>query len=243
MDMILLDWTRMGKCYCLAGVVAERGEYRVVRPLPGRTRSAAVRNAGWSPFLMEGHTRWEMFELMKPEPAPPQAPHLEDSWVASLRPRRCLASLAQRRAILQATTATTGAALFGAPLMATRAGGFVNPGTGQRSLTTIVVPSGEIDFAGSWRAGALEPDLRVCLDVPDFGRRQLPVKDHFLLSWASQAGALDKQIEALNHGVRQMGDQVAVRLGLSRAFRTRDGEPGACWLMADGFFSLSEPQP
>jgi hypothetical protein len=40
-----------------------------------------------------------------------------------------------------------------------------------------------------------------------------------------------------------MGDQVAVRLGLSRAFNSRSGEPGVCWLMADGFFSLTEPQP
>jgi hypothetical protein len=187
--MVLLDWTRMGKVYCLAGVVADGSEFRVVRPLPARMRTGAVGNVGWSPFLMEGHTRWEVFELLKPAAALPQAPHLEDLWVGALRPRRCLAPVSQRRAILQATKAPD---LFGTPLLSTRAGGFVQPGNGQRSLTTIVVPSREISFFGCCRAGVLEPDLRVALDVPGLGRRQLPLKDHFLLTWASQAGALDK---------------------------------------------------
>ena len=42
--------------------------------------------------------------------------------------------------------------------------------------------------------------------------------------------------------VQQMGDPVAVRLGLSRAFQGGAGN-AACWLMADGFFSLKDPQP
>jgi hypothetical protein len=68
MEMILLDWTRMGRTYCLVGVVAEAGKYRVVRPLPSRQRNSPQRNVGWSPFLLEGHRRWEIFELIKPEP-------------------------------------------------------------------------------------------------------------------------------------------------------------------------------
>lgn len=57
MDMVLLDWTRMGKTYCLAGVVQHDGQLRVVRPLPITRRAEAVRNIGWSPFLMDGHSR------------------------------------------------------------------------------------------------------------------------------------------------------------------------------------------
>ncbi|HXG11727.1 MAG TPA: 3-oxoacyl-[acyl-carrier-protein] synthase III C-terminal domain-containing protein [Gemmataceae bacterium] len=49
MDMILLDWTRMGKSYCLAGVVAERGRYRVVRPLPSIIGWRFARQLGLPP--------------------------------------------------------------------------------------------------------------------------------------------------------------------------------------------------
>lgn len=51
--MVLLDWTRMGKQYCLAGVVQHNGQLRVVRPLPLAQRTAAVRNVGWPPFLLD----------------------------------------------------------------------------------------------------------------------------------------------------------------------------------------------
>ena len=64
MDMILLDWTRMGRSYCLAGAVLEKGDWRIVRPLPMKHRAAPVRNIGWSPFLFDGHARWEIFELI-----------------------------------------------------------------------------------------------------------------------------------------------------------------------------------
>src|SRR6516165_6334398 len=63
MEMILLDWTRMGHTYCLAGVVAEAGGYRVVRPLPSRQRNSPQRNVGWSPFMLEGHGRGEILVL------------------------------------------------------------------------------------------------------------------------------------------------------------------------------------
>src|SRR5262249_883798 len=101
--MVLLDWTRMGKSYCLAGAVEESGSYRIVRPLPGRFRTTPERTGGWSPFLLDGHRRWEVLELVDPEAASPQPPHVEDTWVRSLRPRRRLASADVRRRILQAT--------------------------------------------------------------------------------------------------------------------------------------------
>ena len=244
MEMILLDWTRMGRTFCLAGMVAEAGGYRVVRPLPSRQRNSPQRNVGWSPFMLEGHRRWEIFELIKPEPAHGQPPHLEDHWVVSLRPRRKLADVPVRQAILQQTLANSREPLFGVTLTLTRAGAYLQPGNGQRSLTTVCLPSKDISFAGSWRTGALDPDIRVSLPLPDVGPRQVAVKDHFLLQKAGQAGTnLQAQLEFLNAAVRRMGEQVAVRIGLSRAFPPRDGEQGVCWLMADGFFSPSEPQP
>jgi hypothetical protein len=244
MEMVLLDWTRMGKSYCLAGVVADGTGYRVVRPLPGRNRKSAVRNVGWSPFLMEGHTRWEVFELVAPEAAGSEPPHTEDYWVRSLRPRRCLANVPMRRAILEATAVKQGETLFGAPLSLSRAAASLAPGCGARSLVTALVPSDQIQLAASVRAGALEPDWRASLPVPEMGVRHLAVKDHFLLQQASRSGTnLEQQIQAMNALIRRMGERVAVRLGLSRAFPARDGESASCWLMADGFFSLREPLP
>src|SRR5436190_898292 len=78
MEMILLDWTRMGRTYCVAGACNVNGQIRIVRPLPRSQRDAPVRNTGWSPFQMDGHSRWEVFELISPEVAPPQPPHRED---------------------------------------------------------------------------------------------------------------------------------------------------------------------
>jgi hypothetical protein len=98
-------------------------------------------------------------------------------------------------------------------------------------------------FSGSWRSGALEADIRVSLPLPELGQRQLAVKDHFLLQEAQRAGKLQMQLDFLNAAVGRMGEQAAIRIGLSRAFSAKDGEQGVCWLMADGFFSPSEPQP
>jgi hypothetical protein len=242
--MVLLDWTRMGKSYCLAGVVADGTGYRVIRPLPGRNRSSPVRNVGWSPFLMEGHTRWEVFELIAPEPARSEPPHTEDCWVRSLRPKRCVANVPMRQAILEATLLRQGEPLFGTPLSSTRASAYLAPGIGSRSLITITIPSDQVHFTGSVRAGVLEPDWRVSLPVPELGVRQLAVKDHFFLQQVSRAGTnLDQQLETMNVLVRRMGERIAVRLGLSRAFPAGDGASASCWLMADGFFSLREPMP
>jgi hypothetical protein len=77
------------------------------------------------------------------------------------------------------------------------------------------------------------------------GERLLSVKDHHLLCRAEQAGAdLDVQVGALNRAVQQMGERVAARLGVSRSFQPADQRaPARCWLMVDGLFSATDPQP
>ncbi len=239
MDMILLDWTRMGKTYCLAGVVVEGQFVRTVRPLLARYRDAPVRNVGWSPFLIDGHQRWEVFELVEPEPAEPQPPHVEDTWVRTLRPRRCSAPAEQRRSILQALAARPGEALFGTPLQTTRAAAFLRPGTGQRSLATLVVSSAQVGFGVARREGAPEADVRVTVGVQPLANRPLPLKDHHLLLRAEKAAAgdLNALAPALTRAVRAMGERVAVRVGVSRPFCHQ------CWLMVDGIFSVTDPQP
>jgi hypothetical protein len=241
--MVLLDWTRMGRQYCLAGALFVGGQFRVVRPLPARNRQAPVRNVGWSPFLFDGRARWEVFELLHPEPATAQPPHLEDVWVQGLRPLNRSASPAHRRAILQATLTPPDQPLFGSPLKPTRTAASLEPNAGARSLAGVVVPAGAVTFSAAWRDGAGGPDFRVTLPVPSLGERILPVKDHFLLRQAELAGAgAEAPVRALGRAVRQMGEQVVVRLGLSRPYPP--GRPdAACWLMADGFFSLLDPQP
>jgi hypothetical protein len=245
MDMILLDWTRMGRLYCLAGVVAEGTGYRVVRPLLASKHGAAVRNVGWSPYLLDGHQRWEEFELVGPQEASPEAPHLEDLWVRALGPRRRLAPVDQRREILALTVPPPGEAPFGVPLARTRLAAYLQPGTGQRSLATLMMSGRGVRFDGSWRVGAVEPDLRVTLGLPDLNERQLPVKDHHLIRRAEAAAHdLPGRIQALHAAVQALGERVAVRVGLSRPFQGHgEAGPGACWLMADGFFSASDPEP
>jgi hypothetical protein len=243
--LILLDWTRMGKTHCLAGVMIDDMEVRVVRPLSARFRTSPIRNVGWSPFLLDGHQRWEIFELIDPQPAAAEPPHLEDVWVSGLRPLRHSAPPDLRRRILAATAAFPRGPLFGAPLTSTRTGAYLAPGGGERSLVTVRVPSSNIDFAASRRDGVADPDVRVRLPLADLGERLLAVKDHHLLLKAQEVGDdLDRQLEHLRALIRGMGEQVAVRLGLSRAFQEGQGAaPTGCWLMAGGFFSLSDPQP
>jgi hypothetical protein len=243
--MILLDWTRMGRQCCLAGVVMEDGRLRVVRPFPARHREAPVRNIGWSPFLLDGHSRWDIFELIDPQAAEPQPPHVEDLWIRCLRPCGRSAPCEQRRAILQATMASPSEPVFGAPLTLTWGSAQLAPGMGRRSLATKLVPSAGIRFTASMREGAIEPDVRVALHIAPLGNRFLPMKDHHLLLRAERAAAdLKGQEEAMNQAVRAMGAEVAVRLGLSRGFVTEpDKGSGMCWLMVDGFFSPTDPQP
>src|SRR6516225_7118935 len=131
MDMVLLDWTRMGKHYCLAGAVVRSNPIRLVRPLLTKFRDAPVRNVGWSAYLMDGHARWEIFELIGVQPAAPEPPHLEDLWVRALRPRHSSASQEQRRAILGATIASPDVPIFGSELATTRTAAYLLPGTGQ----------------------------------------------------------------------------------------------------------------
>jgi hypothetical protein len=245
MDMVLLDWTRMGNAFCLAGVVHEKGTWRVVRPLLAKGRELPARTVGWAPRNVYGRARWEAFELIGPEPAVGEPPHLEDVWVRALRPRNGVAGPGERREILTATAAQAGEVPFGAPLIRTRAAAYLRPGMGRQSLATLEVSAVRITFSASQRQGTLLPDVRVSLPVPGVGERLLPVKDHPLLhraEWATTG--LDQQVAWLNQAVRQMGERVAVRLGLSRPFAPReDGGAGFCWLMADGFFSLVDPQP
>jgi hypothetical protein len=245
MEMVLLDWTRMGKGYCLAGAVGGGGGYRVVRPLLLKLRDAPVRNVPWSAYLLDGHSRWEVFEVVGPLPTPAEPPHVEDLWVRALRPLRRLAAPAERRAILAATRTRPDEDLFGTPLATTRASAHLLPGSGCRSLTTLEVPAEYIAFSASHREGAAESDVRVTLPLPGVGDRVLPVKDHHFLARAERAApTLDGLGQVLTQAVRQMGATVAVRLGLSRPYQGNIGRaPAACWLMADGFFSATDPQP
>jgi hypothetical protein len=241
-DLILLDWTRMGKTYCVAGAVADGKGFKIVRPLWAKNQRAPVRNVGWSPYQLDGHTRWEVFELIGPVTAAAEPPHLEDLWVRTLQPRRQLASPACRRAILEATLAKSQEALFGFALTATRTAAYLSPGAGHRSLATILVRSSEITFDVVRRSE--EPDVRVILPVPDLGRRTLPVKDHHLLQRFGQANTVLNQLGLrLTQAIREMGEWVVVRLGLSRAFQSASSQAAMCWLMADGFFSLANPMP
>jgi hypothetical protein len=245
MDMVVLDWTRMGSVFCLAGVVNAKDHLRVVRPLPLYARSAPVRNVGWPPDFLHGRCRWEVFELVGPAAAEPRPPHLEDVWVQTLRPRQQMAPPDLRRSILQATHIPEDRPLFGAPVTETRTSAFLPPGTGCRSLVSITVAAERIAFTVAQRDGKDEPDYRVSLPIRGREGRILSVKDHFLLQRAELASpTLEGRRRTLELAVRQMGPQVVVRLGLSRAFHATPGRtPGACWLMADGFFSLTDPQP
>lgn len=243
MDMILLDWTRMGKSYCLAGAVLEGDSVRIVRPLLVKNRDAPVRNAGWSAYLLDGHARWELFELVGLQPALDESPHLEDVWVRTLRPRGRSAPPRQRRKILEATAAWPGEPVFGTILQLTSSSAWLAPGQGSRSLATFLVPSDRIVFSASRREGAGEADVRMGLRVPPLNERLLPLKDHHLLRKAEKAAKSPTELtQALSQLVSQMGEQVAVRLGLSRPFASGAGQGPRCWLMVDGLFSLSDPQ-
>jgi len=271
MEMVLLDWTRMGKAFCLAGAVNQGGKLQIVRPLLGSRSSTSpfpmfhaiskwiglaveqpprtdlsgpVRNVGWPAHLLKCRSRWEIFDLIGAEAAEPQPPHREDLWVRTIRPWNRYASLEQRRAILECTTIKPDESLFGAPLMTTRVGAYLVPGAGLRSLATVTVAAKDMSFSFMRREGAPEPDFRVLFSIPTVGKRTLIVKDHHLLAQAERAAADPAgQISFLSRAVKQMGDPVAVRLGLSRAFQGDSEKPAICWLMADGFFSLHDPQP
>jgi hypothetical protein len=242
--MVLLDWTRMGSVFCLAGVVPESGSLRVVRPLPMYGRHAPVRNIGWPPDFLQDRCRWEVFELVGPVAAQPQPPHLEDLWVQTLQPRQRMAPADFRRSILQATQPPEDEPLFGTALTQTRTSANLPPGCGCRSLISVTVPAQQICFTVAQRDGVAEPDYRVTLPIRGREGRILSVKDHFLLQRAELASpTLEGRRRALELAVRQMGPRVVVRLGLSRAFQATAGRAAsACWLMADGFFSLADPQ-
>jgi hypothetical protein len=215
----------------------------VVRPLWVHHRHAPVRNVGWTPFVMDGHSRWEIFELVGPEPAVFQPPHCEDVWVRDLKPTRRLANRDQRRAVLESTLACPTRHLFGSPLTPTTSSAYLAPGSGERSLTTVVLTADRVRFFATSRPHAGDVDLRVRLGAPGFEGRLLKLKDHFLLRQAEQASVnLNGQLKCVQQAVRRMGERIAVRVGLSRPFAPDGGEP-RCWLMADGFFSFTDPMP
>ncbi len=242
--MILLDWTRMGRTYCVAGAVVQDGQWRIVRPMLTKFREAPVRNVGWSAYLMDGHARWELMELIGVQPAAPEPPHLEDVWVRAMKSKRSSASPEQRRSILAATTVPEDEPIFGADTESMRTAAYIQPGSGTRSLATIVVPIEGIRFDAVWREGTPKSDIRVKLPLPKVGIRSLPVKDHLLLRKAERASPdEDQQVRFLTVAVQEMGEQVAVRLGLSRPFAGQVNQPSVCWVMADGFFSMVDPQP
>ncbi len=247
MEFILCDWTRMGRAYCLAGAVFSAGGWSVVRPLQHRRGQVEVRNVGWSPYLLDGHCRWEVFDLVGLTTPPRELPHVEDVWVRGMSPLRRSATPAQRRAILQAGLRPDGEALFGQGMTTTRTSAYLEPGTGDRSLATIVVDRRSLHFSGLAREGRAAPEYRVTLDVPGLGTRSLPIVDHFLQRAAEEAGPeMPTRLREIERVVGQMGERVAVRLGLTRAFAPAGATQQAvraCWLMADGFFNFDDPQP
>lgn len=245
MDLILLDWTRMGRTYCVTGAVRVHGQLRIMRPLPRALRDAPVRNTGWSPFQLDGHSRWEVFEVIAPEPAPPLAPHLEDAWVVGLRSRRGLAAPGQRRAVLEATLVPEGQPLFGAALRRDKHKAYLLPNEGARSLTSVAVRQQQLELFVERSAYRPEAAYRVRLHLPELEGLVIPFKDHFLLGRAEQASPTDTgRLQALKLALAQMGERVIVRLGVSRPYAfTGSSSLPVCWLMADGFFSSNDPQP
>jgi hypothetical protein len=192
---------------------------------------------------MDRHCRWEMFELVGAEAAPPAPPHREDLWVVGMRPRRRQATPAQRRAILEAGAPPAGQPVFGERLKRSRTAAYLEAGHGDRSLGTLLVAPRLLSFSAALRPPN-KTDYRLHIDLPGLADLTLPVKDHFLLTRAETAGGdLPTRVQALERAMGQMGETVAVRLGLSRPFAAEDATTAHCWLMADGFFSLADPQP
>jgi hypothetical protein len=218
-EMILLDWTRMGHAFCLAGVIYQDSQYRVVRPLPASAHGSAIPNAGWPASELAGWRRWEVLELIDPEPAAAQPPHLEDVWVRKLHRRWRLASPEDRRSILQATVPGPGELLFGVPLVKGRATAHLRPRTGKRSLTSLLVHPHQLAFHVGERQGRAAPDHRVHIEAVPLCGLQLPITDHHLLLRAEQAGLEPRaRAAALTAAVREMGDPILIRLGLTRPF-------------------------
>src|SRR5690242_19855263 len=102
-EWILLDWTRMGKCFCLTGVVVDGARLYVVRPLHVSQRGGASQHLGWPAPPLVGLARWQVFQLVESEAAGAAPPHTEDVWVRELRPTDRSAPAELRRAVLAAT--------------------------------------------------------------------------------------------------------------------------------------------
>jgi hypothetical protein len=246
MELVLVDWTQMGDFYCLAGAISQRGSICFVRPLPIRTRKSSSTFNGWPAPRIDGHMRWEVFDMIDPSPEQALPPHLEDAWVRDLRPCRKSVTAEWRRAILEAGVAQPDTPIFGVELKQLPSGScYLDPNTGNRSLATVMLPSAELQFTAHQCDGADASNNRyhVRLNLPGHSAAILAVKDYLLLRQAREYSTnLDSQVSFLNEAVRQMGARICVRLGLARPVSLATGQPGRCWLMADGFFSPDDPQ-
>src|SRR5262245_4470492 len=193
MEMILLDWTRMGKTFCIAGLIPDGSGLRAVRPMPSGTYAGGVsanlhgpastsrvsasassptippRNLGWFGAQLGAFHRWDVVSLIGESPAEIERPHTEDVWVNKLRSTGRTVPSEQRSAILRSTVVQGYRPHFGIPLLNTRTSAYLKPGIGERSLVTIVAPAHELFFEASKREGAADVDVRVRLKVPGVG--------------------------------------------------------------------------
>jgi len=131
------------------------------------------------------------------------------------------------------------------PLRRDKQKAYLLPSEGSRSLTSVAVRQKQIEMLVERRDYKPDANYRVRLHVPELEGLVIPFKDHFLLRRAEEAAPTDAgRLDALKAAVARMGEPVLVRVGVSRPY----AHPGSsslpvCWLMADGFFSLSDPQP
>jgi hypothetical protein len=222
------------------------------------TRAGSLGN--WNCFGV-----WDIVLLVEPRQADFERPHTEDVWVRGIRVTGRTVPIERRGAILKATEVDGTKPLFGEPMHTTWSSAYLYPGHGDRSLVTVVTKAKELVFEASLREGAAEADIRVRLNLPEVGEKQLPVKDHALLLEAERHAERDpaRMAAFLTDTVATMGRSVAVRLGLSRGYSANRGEWPArqcgegvavasktqqqpatgqgeprCWLMADGFFPI-----
>jgi Dual OB-containing domain len=240
-SFILVDWTRMGDHYCLAGFEVHGDWVRTVRPLQAHLRRDDARGKGWSALSVAGRGRWELFDLVHPQPAASQPPHREDVWVRDLVSTHTFAPPELRQFVLRATDSVTTDGLFGEPLRASRSGRFLDPGRGRRSLTTLLVRADRIRFDHC--PDTTRHAVRVRIGVPGLEDSSLPVTDHHLLLHAERQAPQPRQVVAeAQRRIDGMGSTVAVRFGLSRPYAPGDAGEPVCWLMANGFFSLADPE-
>src|SRR5438034_10506500 len=60
MEMVLLDWTRMGRSFCVAGAAFPDTHYRLVRPLWANTGQAPVGRVRSTASRLERPVGWDI---------------------------------------------------------------------------------------------------------------------------------------------------------------------------------------